>query len=101
LERAGSFNCERFDCPQDAGDCSKCGMPKVRRDVVAVLSLWKRCKDWQTLPHGKGVFEQREDVMELLDVVSEEVDRWKALRAEEQRSEMEKLRMGETLNGRR
>lgn len=52
-------------------DCDGCGRPVLHRDVDAILRLYGRCKAWNQLPEGGGIFDQDERVMGLLDAVEQ------------------------------
>lgn len=55
---------------------------------MAVIGLYKRCKEWKTLPYQGGIFDQDERLMDLFDTISEEVDVWKQKRRQEQEGDM-------------
>jgi hypothetical protein len=58
--------------------------------------LYRRCKEWRTLPRKGGLFDQDEKLLELFDVISEEVDFWKRKQQQEQEGDMlsEKMMAG-------
>lgn len=71
-------------------------MPHVDKEVAFFISLYRQCKSWRLLPRSGGLFDQDLRVMEMLNLIDVEVDRWRMKKYEDDKSEAQK---GEMLRG--
>jgi hypothetical protein len=49
-------------------------MPVVGSEEIAAINMFRRCKEWGTLPREGGLFDQNEVEMGMLDVIAEELE---------------------------
>lgn len=61
--------------------------------MLAILKLYKRCRQFNALPKKGGVFDQDEYMMEVFEFIDGEVERWKAKRVEEMEGDLMKQKM--------
>jgi hypothetical protein len=74
-------------------------MPEVGRDVAFYLNLYRQCSTWNILPESGGLFDQRWEIMDILNIIGAEVDRWKQKRMADERADVEKQTMLRGMNG--
>lgn len=74
-------------------------MPWVEKDIRAILLLYQRCQVHKTLPDAGGVFNQREDVMQLFDVLDSEIAAHRMKEMEDQRAAVAKDALARKLHG--
>jgi len=76
-------------------------MPEVTKDVGFYLNLYRQCSTWNKLPEAGGLFDQRWEIMDILNAISAEVSKWRDKKMSEEKEQMEKEEMLRGLNGRR
>jgi hypothetical protein len=69
--------------------------------VYQIMRVYQRCRQWKCLPSQGGLMDQDERMMEMLDVIDVEVEKWKAKRNEERQGDMMKDQMLNTMGGKR
>lgn len=74
-------------------------MPDISRDVAFYLNLYRQCSTWNILPEKGGLFDQRWDIMDILNTISVEVATWREKKIADEKSAIEKSQMARGLNG--
>lgn len=61
--------------------------------MLAILTLYRRCKIFKTLPRKGGIFDQEESIMELFEFIESVVEECQSRRDQEKEGDVMKQKM--------